>query len=62
MIKIIDRFLDHTTMYRLVLWHLIALLGATAVPTLSNPIALVVGALVGFWLPRFWLGRRHRAG
>ncbi len=24
--KIIDRFLDHTTMYRLVLWHLIALL------------------------------------
>ena len=25
MIKIIDRFLDHTTMYRLVLWHLIAL-------------------------------------
>ena len=28
MIKIIDRFLDHTTMYRLVLWHLIALLAA----------------------------------
>ncbi len=28
MIGIIDRFLDHTTMYRLVLWHLIALLGA----------------------------------
>lgn len=28
MMKIIDRFLDHTTMYRLVLWHLIALLVA----------------------------------
>jgi tight adherence protein B len=37
---------------------IIFLLGATAVPTLSNPIALVVGAIVGFWLPRFWLGRR----
>ncbi|MEA2622368.1 MAG: tight adherence protein [Chloroflexota bacterium] len=34
------------------------LLGATVVPTLNNPIALVVGAVVGFWLPRFWLGRR----
>ena len=31
MIKIIDRFLDHTTMYRLVLWHLIALLAAALV-------------------------------
>ncbi len=28
MIRIIDRFLDHTTMYRLVLWHLIVLLAA----------------------------------
>jgi tight adherence protein B len=35
------------------------LLGATVVPTLSNPIALVVGAIVGFWLPRFWLGHRQ---
>jgi len=25
---------------------------------LSNPILLLVGALVGAWLPRFWLGRR----
>lgn len=39
---------------------LVFLLGATVVPTLSNPIALVVAALVGFWLPRFWLG--HRKG
>ncbi len=38
---------------------IVFMLGATAVPTLSNPIALVVGALVGFWLPRFWLGRRQ---
>ncbi len=28
MIKLIDRFLDHITMYRLVLWHLVALLVA----------------------------------
>src|SRR4051794_21822777 len=27
-------------------------------PTLGNPIVLVVGLLVGFMLPRFWLGRR----
>ncbi len=27
MMKLIDRFLDHTTMYRLVLWHLVVLLG-----------------------------------
>ncbi len=27
MTRLLDRFLDHTTMYRLVLWHLIALLG-----------------------------------
>jgi tight adherence protein B len=25
---------------------------------LGNPIVLLVGALVGAWLPRFWLGRR----
>jgi tight adherence protein B len=28
------------------------------VPTLRNPIVLLVGALIGFMLPRFWLGRR----
>ena len=27
-------------------------------PALRNPIALLVGAFVGFLLPRFWLGRR----
>jgi tight adherence protein B len=28
------------------------------VPTLRNPIVLLIGALVGFFLPRIWLGRR----
>ncbi len=27
-------------------------------PTFRNPIVLLVGALIGFMLPRFWLGRR----
>src|SRR4029078_12077293 len=27
-------------------------------PALGNPIFLLVGALLGFLLPRFWLGRR----
>src|SRR5512142_533734 len=27
-------------------------------PTLGNPIVLMVGLLIGFMLPRFWLGRR----
>jgi len=27
-------------------------------PALGSPIALLVGALIGFFLPRFWLGRR----
>ena len=26
--------------------------------TLRNPVFLILGALVGFWLPRFWLNRR----
>ena len=30
-------------------------------PALSSPIALLIGALIGAWLPRFWLNRR-RAG
>jgi tight adherence protein B len=34
------------------------LLGASVVPTLGNPIAWLVGAVVGWWLPRFWLRRR----
>jgi tight adherence protein B len=28
-------------------------------PALRNPLALLIGALVGFLLPRFWLGRRR---
>jgi tight adherence protein B len=27
-------------------------------PALRNPIALLIGAFIGFMLPRFWLGRR----
>jgi tight adherence protein B len=26
---------------------------------LQSPLALVLGALIGFWLPRMWLGRRR---
>jgi tight adherence protein B len=36
---------------------LMVLLSA-GVPTLRNPIVLLIGALIGFMLPRFWLGRR----
>lgn len=28
---------------------------------LGNPVALVIGALIGFYLPRFWLNRRKGA-
>ena len=27
-------------------------------PTLGNPLFLIIGTAVGFFLPRFWLGRR----
>jgi Flp pilus assembly protein TadB len=27
-------------------------------PALANPLFLLLGAVIGFWLPRFWLGRR----
>ncbi len=27
-------------------------------PALANPLVLLIGALVGFWIPGFWLGRR----
>ncbi|MEO7119126.1 MAG: type II secretion system F family protein [Candidatus Limnocylindrales bacterium] len=36
----------------------IAFLGGTVFPQFSNPIAYVVGVILGFWLPRFWLNRR----
>ncbi len=29
-----------------------------ALPTLGNPVFLLLGALLGFFLPRMWLGRR----
>ena len=29
------------------------------VPALRSPLALLMGALVGFYLPKFWLGRRR---
>ena len=51
MIKIVDRFLDHVTMYRLVLWHLVALLVAAAllgefkiIP--ADPIAIAFSTAV----------------
>ena len=34
------------------------LLFSFAFPALGSPLALLIGALVGFLLPRFWLGRR----
>ena len=37
---------------------LVVLLGATILPSLGNPIAYVVSAVLGFWLPGFWLNRR----
>ena len=37
---------------------IVMLLLSVAVPTLGNPLVLLVGALIGFMLPRFWLGRR----
>lgn len=36
---------------------LMALL-SVGMPGLRNPLVLLVGALIGFMLPRFWLGRR----
>jgi len=27
-------------------------------PTLNNPLVLLIGALIGFFIPRFWLNRR----
>jgi tight adherence protein B len=37
---------------------LLMLVFSIVFPTLGNPIVLLVGALIGFMLPRFWLGRR----
>ena len=47
MIKAIDRFLDHQTMYRLVLYYLVALVGTALVLGLfkllpQDPAALIL--------------------
>jgi tight adherence protein B len=34
------------------------IVASLGLPALRSPLALVVGALIGFMLPRFWLGRR----
>ncbi|TMJ38349.1 MAG: hypothetical protein E6G87_06600 [Alphaproteobacteria bacterium] len=51
MIKAIDRFLDHQTMYRLVLYYLVALLGSALVLGLfrllpQDPVALALSTVV----------------
>lgn len=35
-------------------------LGATIVPTLSNPIMLLLAGLIGLFLPRLWISRRQQ--
>ncbi|MGZ6266700.1 MAG: type II secretion system F family protein [Candidatus Limnocylindrales bacterium] len=35
------------------------LLLSVVLPTLGNPIVLLIGAMVGFFMPRFWLARRR---
>src|SRR6186997_1540633 len=37
---------------------LVMILLSVALPTLRNPFLLLIGAFVGFFLPRLWLGRR----
>ena len=37
---------------------LLFLVFSIALPALGNPLALLAGALIGFMLPRLWLGRR----
>ena len=36
----------------------IFLFASLFLPALGNPIALLVGVLLGAWIPKFWLGRR----
>jgi tight adherence protein B len=31
---------------------------SVVLPALRNPIVLLIGLLIGFWIPRFWLNRR----
>ena len=37
------------------------LLLSFVIQPLGNPIALLAGVLLGFWFPRFWLGRRKNS-
>src|SRR3954467_918490 len=37
---------------------LVMLLLSPLIPTLGNPLFLLIGGFVGFLIPRFWLGRR----
>jgi len=37
---------------------LLMVLFSLVIPTLRNPLFLMIGALIGFLLPRFWLNRR----
>ena len=37
---------------------LIMIVLSLGIPTLRNPVFLLLGALIGFFLPRMWLGRR----
>jgi tight adherence protein B len=37
---------------------LVMLLLSPFLPALGNPIFLLIGGLIGFFIPRFWLGRR----
>jgi tight adherence protein B len=37
---------------------LLMLVFSVALPALGNPLFLILGVLIGFLLPRFWLGRR----
>jgi tight adherence protein B len=34
------------------------LLGGTILPALSSPVALLVATILGWWIPRFYVGRR----
>ncbi len=34
------------------------ILGATLISSLTNPIALIVAIILGWWVPRFYVGRR----
>lgn len=36
-------------------------LGSFALPALGSPIVLLIGAWIGYLLPRFWLGRQRSA-